>query len=76
MEMFRKQKKLKDEYIEKLKKINEEKDILENDIKIINNELGYYKHVNDELLREYKSYYMDILKKGVDIRKDGLLWVV
>ena len=76
MEMFRKQKKLKDEYIEKFKKINEEKNILEKEIKIINNELSYYKHVNDELLREYKSYYMDILKKGIDLRKDGLLWVV
>ena len=76
MEMFLKQKKLKEEYIKKIKKINEEKDILENDIKIINNELGYYKHVNEELLREYKTYYMDILKKGVDLRKDGLLWVV
>ena len=75
-EMINKQKKLKNEYIEKFKSLNDEKDILENDINIINNELEYYKHVNDELLREYKTYYMDILKKGVDIRRDGLLWVV
>ena len=75
-EMIYKQKKLKNEYIEKFKSLNYEKDILENDINIINNELEYYKHVNDELLREYKTYYMDILKKGVDIRRDGLLWVV
>ena len=75
-EMIIKQKQLKNEYIEKFKNYNKEKDILENDIKIINNELGYYKHVNDELLREYKTYYMDILKKGEDIRRDGLLWVV
>ena len=76
MEMFIKQKKLKSEYVEKIKKFNKEKDVLENEIEIINNELSYYKCVNDELLREYKSYYMDILKKGIDIRKDGLLWVV
>ena len=75
-EMIIKQKQLKNEYIEKFQNYNKEKDILENDIKIINNELGYYKHVNDELLREYKTYYMDILKKGEDIRRDGLLWVV
>ena len=76
MEMLRKQKKLKTEYIQKVKKINQQKDILENDIKIINRELEYYKHANNELLREYKNYYMDILKQGADIRKDGLLWVV
>ena len=75
-EMIKKQKQLKNEYIEKFKKINEQKDSLEKEIKIINYELEYYKHVNDELLREYKSYYIDILKKGADIRRDGLLWVV
>ena len=75
-EMIKKQKQLKNEYIEKFKKINEQKDSLEKEIKIINYELEYYKHVNDELLREYKSYYIEILKKGADIRKDGLLWVV
>ena len=76
IEMITKQKQLKNEYIEKFKNFNKKKDILENEIKIINNELGYYKHVNEELLREFKSYYMDILKKGEDLRKNGLLWVV
>ena len=31
---------------------------------------------NKELIREYKAYYMDILKKGDDLRRDGLLWAV
>ena len=76
VEMLRKQKNLKNEYIEKIQNYNNEKINLENEIKIINNEIIYYKQVNDELLREYKFYFMDILKKGTDIRKDGLLWVV
>ena len=76
VEMLRKQKNLKNEYVEKIQNYNSEKNKLEKEIKIINNEIIYYKQVNDELLREYKFYYMDILKKGTDIRKDGLLWVV
>ena len=75
-EMLQKQKRLRTDFIEKFKSLNHEKDILEKEIKIISNELGYYKHVNDEIIREYKNYYMDILKKGTDLRKDGLLWVV
>ena len=76
VEMLRKQKNLKTEYVGKIQNYNSEKNKLEKEIKIINNEIIYYKQVNDELLREYKFYYMDILKKGTDIRKDGLLWVV
>ena len=75
-EMLKKQKELKKEYIEKFKEINDKIINLEKDLKIINDEISYYKHINDELLRECKTYYLDILKKGVDIRKDGLLWVV
>ena len=75
-EILKKQKELKKEYIEKFKEINDKILILEKDLKIINDEISYYKHINDELLRECKTYYLDILKKGVDLRKDGLLWVV
>ena len=75
-EMLKKQKELKKEYIEKFKEINDKILNLEKDLKIINDEISYYKYINDELLRECKTYYLDILKKGVDIRKDGLLWVV
>ena len=75
-EITKKQRNLKNEYIEKFKELNKEKDILENNIIVLNNEISYYKHINDELLKEYKLYYMNILKKGDDIRKDGLLWIV
>ena len=75
-EITKKQRNLKNEYIEKFKELNKEKDILENNIIVLNNEINYYKHINDELLKEYKLYYMNILKKGDDIRKDGLLWIV
>ena len=74
-EILKKQKELKKEYIEKFKEINDRIIVLEKDLKIINDELSYYKHINDELLRECKTYYLDILKKGTVIRKDGLLWL-
>ena len=75
-EITKKQRNLKNEYIEKFKELNKEKDILENNIIVLNNEIIYYKHINDELLKENKLYYINILKKGDDIRKDGLLWIV
>jgi hypothetical protein len=45
-------------------------------MKIINDELNYYKNINEELQKEHQIYYLDILKKGNDCRKDGLVWVV
>ena len=75
-EMMKFQKAMSKECTEKISVLNNKKKILESELKILNNELGYYKQVNDELLREHRSYYMDILKKGVDLRKDGLVWVV
>ena len=75
-EMIKYQKAMNKECAEKVSVLNSKKKILENELQILNNELGYYKQVNDELLREHRSYYMDILKKGVDLRKEGLVWVV
>ena len=49
---------------------------LEEEIRIIKNEISYYKQVNEELTREYRNYYLKILKKGNDHRKEGLVWVV
>jgi hypothetical protein len=49
---------------------------MEEQIQIINNELNYYKQVNEELIREHRTYYMGLLKKGMDYRKEGLVWIV
>ena len=75
-EMKRDMDQLKSEYKEKFGEVNERKEDLELKIKIINNELNYYKTINEELLREHELYYLDILKKGNDCRKEGLVWVV
>ncbi len=68
--------KLKLEYKDKFKDINKQEKDLEEKIKIISKELNYYKQVNDELVREHRTYYMSLLKKGTDSRKDGLVWIV
>ena len=63
-------------YKNKFKEVNKQKKDMEEEIQIINNELNYYKQVNEELIREHRSYYMNILKKGTDYRKEGLVWIV
>ena len=75
-EMKNKIEKLRIEYQKKIKEINELQVNLEEEIRIIKNEISYYKQVNEELTREYRNYYLKILKKGKDHRKEGLVWVV
>ena len=68
--------KLKSQYKDIFKDINKQKKDLEEQIQIISNELNYYKQVNEELMREHRTYYMKLLKKGTDYRKEGLVWIV
>ena len=75
-EMKTKIEKLRIEYQKKIKELNELQVTLEEEIHIIKNELSYYKQVNEELIREYRNYYLRILKRGNDHRKEGLVWVV
>ena len=67
---------LDSEYKQKLTEVNKQKKDMEEQIQIINNELNYYKQVNEELIREHRTYYMNLLRKGTDYRKEGLVWVV
>ena len=75
-EMNSKLKIIYNNYQNKIDDINAKQKKIENEIKIIKNELVYYKKINDELQREYKLYYMEKLKKGYDCRRDGLMWIV
>ena len=68
--------KIKYKYKLKFEEIHKKKEKLEMELNIINSELDYYKNINEELLREHQLYYLDILKKGNDCRKEGLVWVV
>ena len=68
--------KLDSEYKVIFKDVNKQQKDMEEQIQIINNELNYYKQVNEELIKEHRTYYMGLLKKGVDYRKEGLVWIV
>ena len=63
-------------YYNKIDNINKEENKLEKEIKILKIELEYFKKINDVLIREYKFYYMNKLKKGYDCRREGLVWIV
>ena len=63
-------------YIENMNKIKEEKEKCIKDIKRIEEEILYYKQVNEELLKEQRQYYMEILKNGFDSRREGMIWCV
>ena len=66
----------KEQYIENMKTIDTEREICINDIKRIEQEMNYYKQINDELIKEHRQYYMEILKNGYDSRGEGMIWVV
>ena len=67
---------LQADYKNRYKVVKDQIKVVEEELNIINNELNYYKQVNEELIREHRTYYMNILKKGKDYRKEGLVWVV
>ena len=66
----------RNKYIENMNKIKEKKEQCINDIKRIEEEMLYYKQVNNELIKEHRNYYMDILKNGFDSRNEGMIWCV
>ena len=67
---------ISNEYQLKIKELDDKKEKLEKEINMMSQEINYYKKINEELLREHQIYYLDILKKGKDCRKEGLVWVV
>ena len=68
--------KINNEFKIKFNELDIKKQKLDKELNIINTELNYYKNINEELLREHQIYFLDILKKGKDCRKEGLVWVV
>jgi hypothetical protein len=66
----------KEKFSDNMKKIQKEKETIIKDIKRIEEEMLYYKQVNDELIKEHREYYMDILKNGYDSRGEGMIWCV
>ena len=68
--------KFKENYFLKMKELDREKEKKIKEIKEIDEELSFYKQVNEVLVQEHKLYYLNILKSGYDTRAEGLVWVV
>ena len=66
----------KENYFSKMRELNIEKEQKLKEIKLIEEELSFYKQVNEVLIEEHKLYYLNILKNGYDTRAEGLIWVV
>ncbi len=75
-ELIEKIRKSEIEYIENMKNINTEREICLDNMKRIDEEMIYYKQINNELIIEQRQYYLDILKNGYDSRGEGMIWVV
>ena len=75
-ELIEKIKESKKDYIKNMKTIDSERENCIKDMKRIENEMCYFKQINNELIKEHRQYYMDILKNGYDSRGEGMIWVV
>ena len=62
-----------DEEIKELKVMKEE---INEELEICKNEIAYMKLVYIHLVKNQRNYYLDLLKKGYDVRGEGLIWVV
>ena len=69
-------KELTKESQKQLKEIEIIKNKYNHKLKLINEEQGYLKFVYFSMLHEQRSYYLNILKNGYDVRYEGLVWCV
>ena len=56
--------------------LNEELKLLQNNVKLIEEEIKKIKVRISSRIIEQRKYFFDILKKGIDVRKEGLSWVI
>ena len=69
-------KKLVNEYDDKTKIFFAQKEQLLKEIDLARKEENYFKKISHEFLKDQQQYFLDILKKGYDVRNEGLVWVV
>ena len=56
--------------------LNEELKKLQNNVKIIEEDIKKIKVKISSRIIEQRKYFFEILKKGIDVRKEGLSWVI
>ena len=72
----KKQEIIRKELDKEMKELTEIKDEINEELEICKNEISYMKLVYNNLVKNQRNYYIDLLKKGYDVRGEGLIWVV
>ena len=72
----KKQELIRKELDEKIKELSKIKEEINYELDICKNEIAYLKLVYINLVKNQRNYYLDLLKKGYDVRREGLVWVV
>jgi hypothetical protein len=72
----KKQQELKKELNQELKELTTVKEHINEELDIYKHEIAYMKLVYINLVKNQRNYYLDLLKKGYDVRGEGLIWVV
>ena len=67
---------LRKECDEEVKELTRLKEEINEELDICKNEIAYMKLVYINLVKSQRNYYLDLLKKGYDVRGEGLIWVV
>jgi hypothetical protein len=67
---------LNDEYEIIKKRFSELTEMNKEALDIVERRIKKQKSLSDSLTKDQRLYYMDILKKGIDVRHEGLCWVV
>ena len=67
---------LKKELNKQMEELSKSKEKINEELDICKNELSYMKLVYINLVKNQRNYYLDVLKKGYDVRDEGLIWVV
>lgn len=69
-------KQIVNEYESKIASFITQKEQLLKELDLARKEENYFKKISHEFLKEQQRYFLDILKKGYDVRNEGLVWVV
>ena len=72
----KRQQELKKELNQEMKDLTKIKEQINEELDIYKHEIAYMKLVYINLVKNQRVYYLDLLKKGYDVRTEGLIWVV
>ena len=64
------------EYEKKLNNFDSKINQINKSLEYLDQELQFIKNNINDMIKDQRQYYLEILKKGIDVRSEGLTWVV